>query len=318
MDKKHTIKVAKEKFKYWIFCLLLIIYSCTQKVENEYELMVLGVAQDGGYPQAGCEKSCCTKALNHSGFSRNVTCLSLYDRKNNKVYFFEATPDYNRQWHLWKQKHPGYNGNYPDGFFITHAHIGHYTGLMQLGREVMGTAGVPVYVLPRMAEFLNTNGPWSQLVKLNNIKLYTLTVDSTVDLNGIKVKSFLVPHRDEYSETAGFEIVAGIQRILFIPDIDKWDKWNKSLLEEIQKSTLVFVDATFYKNGELGRDMSEIPHPFVTETMELLQKLNKEEKNKVHFIHFNHTNPILWDAEYEQQVHAKGFSVAKQEHLVTW
>ena len=76
---------------------------------------------------------------------------------------------------------------------LTHAHIGHYTGLMYLGREVMGANSVPVYAMPRMEAFLRTNGPWSQLVYLHNIQLLELRQDSTIALsNALKVTPEMV------------------------------------------------------------------------------------------------------------------------------
>ena len=39
--------------------------------------------------------------------------------------------------------------------------------------------------------------------------------------------------------------------------------------------------------------MSEVPHPFVEETIDLFKNESLTTKNKVIFIHFNHTNPAL-------------------------
>jgi pyrroloquinoline quinone biosynthesis protein B len=72
------------------------------------------------------------------------------------------------------------------------------------------------------------------------------------------------------------------------------------------------IDATFYADGELpGRDMSKVPHPFVTESMELLEHLSVKERNKVWFIHMNHTNPLL-DVESKESktVQSRGFNIS--------
>lgn len=287
--------------------------------DSGFELMVLGVAQDGGYPQAGCNKDCCRAYESGKETERFPACLALYDKKNQKVLFLEATPAYPEQWRNWKKEHSDYPGTHPDAFFITHAHMGHYTGLMHLGREVMGTQHVPVYVLPRLFAFLENNGPWSQLVTLQNIQLNRLIADSAIQFNPeISVLPWSVPHRDEFSETAGFQINAGGKRILFIPDIDKWHLWSRDIKQEIKSSDLVFLDATFYKNGELKRDMSEIPHPFVEESLALFASLPEEEKNKIHFIHFNHTNPLIWDKTAIQTVEKRGYHVAIQGETFHW
>jgi pyrroloquinoline quinone biosynthesis protein B len=168
--------------------------------------------------------------------------------------------------------------------------------------------------MPKMKTFLKENGPWSQLVELENISLQKLKSDSTINLNkNIKVKPFLVPHRDEFSETVGYEITINEKTLLFIPDIDKWEKWDRDIVEIIKQTDYAFLDATFYKNGELKRDMSEIPHPFVEEGMELFSNLSETDKQKIHFIHCNHTNPLLQEGSNAQkEVIEKGFNLAKE------
>jgi len=196
--------------------------------------------------------------------------------------------------------------------------MGHYTGLMHFGKEVMGTNSIPVFAMPKMKTFLEENGPWSQLVELENINIKALKSDSAFSLNErIQIKPFLVPHRDEFSETVGYEIMIKNKSLIFIPDIDKWEKWKKNITELIEKVDYAFLDATFYKNGELKRDMSEIPHPFVEESMELFSKLSKKNKQKVHYIHFNHTNPLLIEGSHAQkEVLTKGFNLAKESQII--
>ena len=196
--------------------------------------------------------------------------------------------------------------------------MGHYTGLMHFGREVMGTYNLPVFAMPKMKTFLEENGPWSHLVKLENINIKALKSDSTFSLNkNIKIKPFLVPHRDEFSETVGYEITINNKSLIFIPDIDKWEKWETNISELIQKVDYAFLDATFYKNGELKRDMSEIPHPFVEESMELFAELSDANKAKVYFIHFNHTIPLLIGCSNAQkEVFEKGFNLAKEGKII--
>ena len=74
----------------------------------------------------------------------------------------------------------------PESIYITHAHIGHYTGLMYFGREALGAKDLMVRVLPRMSNFLQNNGPWSQLVDINNIKIKEINFGlSTNELSNI-------------------------------------------------------------------------------------------------------------------------------------
>lgn len=252
-------------------------------------VLVLGIAQDAGYPQAGCRKACCLPVWAGERPGAHVACLALVDPATGQAWMFDATPDFREQLHSLQQY------GQLSGIFLTHAHIGHYTGLMHLGREAMGARLEPVFAMPRMKTFLETNGPWSQLVSLENVSLRPLTADSAIVLNErLRVTPFQVPHRDEYSETVGFRIEGPSSSLLFIPDIDKWQQWGRDIRQLIGQVDYALLDGTFFANGEIpGRDMSEIPHPFIEESLALFSGLPETERAKVHFIHFNHTNPVL-------------------------
>ena len=133
----------------------------------------------------------------------------------------------------------------------------------------------------------------------------------------LKVTPFLVPHRDEYSETVGYRITGPNKSALFIPDIDKWEKWNKDILDEIKKVDYAFLDATFYSGAEINnRDISQIPHPFIIESLEKFKGLSKEERSKIVFIHFNHTNPVLNpDSKESKAVLEQGYSIGRAEDV---
>lgn len=287
--------------------------SLEHKDSSGIFIKVLGVAQDAGYPQAGCKKSCCKAAWQDSKIGKKVVSIAILDFDTGEEWLFEATPDFKDQLQSLNKFAGKPVNSLPEGIFLTHAHIGHYTGLIHLGREVMGSKKQKVYCMPKMAEFLSSNGPWSQLVELENISLNVLKAEAFIPLNAnIKVEAFVVPHRDEFSETVGYKIEANNKKVIFIPDIDKWSKWDKRLEDVVLESDYLFLDATFYQNGEIpGRDMSEIPHPFVKETMNLLEDLTLEQKRKIIFIHFNHTNPLLNEkSEAYSFVKEKGFRIA--------
>jgi len=299
-----------------IFCICL---SCqTKHSENKIQkpsqyITVLGIAQDAGYPQIDCEKECCMIFYDGLEDKKLVSCLGLVDLNDKKKYIFDATPDFTEQTQLLKTNHLD-NGNIIDGLFLTHAHIGHYTGLMYLGFEALGANKVPVYAMPRMKDYLETNGPWSQLLTFNNIELKALQNDSIVVLNNdLKVTPLLVPHRDEYSETVGYIIEGRHKKALFIPDIDKWETWERNIIEEVKKIDYAFLDASFFRDGEIDRDMSKIPHPFTSETTTLFENESLETKSKIYFIHFNHTNPTILDNhKLKDSIQNLGFNFAKE------
>ncbi|NNE58069.1 MAG: MBL fold metallo-hydrolase [Hellea sp.] len=273
--------------------------------ECAVEMVVLGVGQDAGAPQLGNPDD---PAWSDPSKRLYATSLALIDHENQKRYLFEATPDIREQMQMLDRiATPNLDGPYLDGIFLTHAHIGHYAGLMFLGRESMGARGVPVYVMPRMKEFLETSGPWSQLVELGNIELHSIS-DIKKFQNDVEIIASNVPHRDEYSETVSFIIARPEMTVFFVPDIDSWSELAKSFEQEygikistrellqsyLDVTNYAFLDATFYDDNELpGRDMSEIPHPRVTETMDLIDAAGDESlKEKIRFIHINHTNPL--------------------------
>lgn len=301
----------------YFYILFILFASCNQVDEKEASkqfVVVLGVTQDAGYPQLGCIKDCCNAVNEGKETKKHVVSLALVDATTKEYFLFEATPDITSQLSLLQKQHQ-LESIQPAAVFLTHAHIGHYTGLTYFGREAMNSSTIPVYTLPRLDSFLRNNGPWSQLTALNNIELRKLKVDSAVSLSStIKVTALQVPHRDEFSETAGYIIQTQNKRLLFIPDIDKWQKWERNIIDLIREVDYALLDATFYKDGELpNRNMSEVPHPFVEESMALYKKLNATDKRKVYFIHFNHTNPLLrTNSSAAKEVKQKGFNIAKE------
>jgi pyrroloquinoline quinone biosynthesis protein B len=275
--------------------------------DNPY-VIVLGVAQDGGAPQAGCTKACCADRWRDASRRRHVVCLGIVDPAASSCWLIDATPDFPDQLRRLGDTKLA-------GILLTHAHIGHYTGLMHLGREVMGTKGVPVYAMPRLREFLAGHGPWSQLVSLGNITVEPLADGAPVVLSErVTVTPFLVPHRDEYSETVGFRIDGPHRSALFVPDIDKWDRWERRIEDLLAEVDVAWLDGTFYDDTELpGRSMKDIPHPFITESMARFAVLPAAQRDKVRFIHLNHTNPALEPgSDSRRAVEAAGFHVADE------
>lgn len=228
--------------------IVLLVISCHVKKKSNPSLFIqiLGVAQDAGYPQLGCTKECCKAVYDGKETKKHVVSLALVNNADSTFHLFEATPDIAEQLTA-LQSHLSKKRFTPSSVFLTHAHIGHYTGLMYFGREAMSSSFIPVYTLPRMDSFLRRYGPWSQLTALNNIELRKLKADSAVSLSSnIKVTVLQVPHRDEFSETAGFIIETKNKKLLFIPDIDKWNKWERSIVDLIKQVDYALLDATFF------------------------------------------------------------------------
>lgn len=302
---------------FYCILLLLITQSCKHHQDNsiikEPFIIILGTVQDAGSPHIACKKDCCRDLFLQPNKTRKVVCLGLTDPENNKKYLFEASPNITEQLKSLKQFCTT-TAETPDGIFLTHAHIGHYTGLMYFGKEAMNANKIPVFAMPLMKIFLENNGPWSQLVSNKNIEIKELEDNiETVLTSNLKVIPFRVPHRDEYSETVGYTIIGPNKKALFIPDINKWEIWDKNIIDEISKVDYAFIDATFYDSNEIpNRKISEIPHPFIIESMALFEKLSIKEKNKIHFIHFNHTNPVLnLKSEQSKKILKRGYNICR-------
>ena len=287
-----------------------LIISISVNSQSEY-IYILGNTQDAGLPHIGCQHPFCED--NFDVYEEYyTTSIAVVNSDLKKYILFEATPDITFQLNNLK-KNIFDEFLLPESIYITHAHIGHYTGLMYFGREALGAKDLIVKVLPRMSNFLQNNGPWSQLVDINNIKIEEINFESsTNELSNVIVTPVQVPHRDEYSETAAYIIEGKNKKALFIPDIDKWEKWDRDLSQLAKEFDFLLIDATFYDSKEINRDISEIPHPLVTETIDLLSGLDLKNRNKVYFIHMNHTNMMLNpDSELSKLVTSKGFNIAR-------
>ena len=289
------------------FFYIIPLDTIAQQSNDAPYVIVLGTVQDGGSPHLSCNKNCCEALTVFQKEARKVTALGVVEPKSNFNILFEATPNIISQWKMLPSA--------PKAIFLTHAHMGHYAGLLQLGREALGAKNIPVHVMPRMANFLKENGPWSQLISLANIKLFPIVANESTNFKGeIIITPLLVPHRDEFSETVGYRIQGPNKTVLFIPDIDKWSKWSENLKAILETVDYAFLDATFFDQEEINyRPLEEIPHPLVKETVAYLNPVSQELKNKVYFIHMNHTNPLLDPkSKATQWLLSQGFHVARK------
>ena len=292
--------------------LIFFLFACykIQAQNDSSSLVILGIAQDGGSPQIGCDKSCC-KTLWENNISENVTSIGLIDNIENRFFLIDASPDIPKQYQMLKSLASDANLG---GIALTHAHIGHYVGLLFLGKESLGAEKINVYSMPKMSLFLKNNGPWSQLIQEENIEINKLKNDSIQTLSKhISIKPIIVPHRDEFSETVGFLIKGKVKSALFLPDIEKWEKWDKKIEDFIRNVDYAFIDGTFYNGNEIPhRNMDEIPHPFVVETIERFKNLKKKDKKKVYFIHLNHTNPLHKpNNKITKEIIKRGYNIAR-------
>jgi pyrroloquinoline quinone biosynthesis protein B len=289
--------------------------SSVSPSEPAVRAVVLGIAQDGGVPHIGCRQELCVSARSDPSRRQRVASLGLVDERAGARFLVDATPDLASQLESLNEGRTLTDPRKPvDGILLTHAHIGHYAGLMYLGREALGAHAVPVYVTARLARFLRENGPWSQLIAIGNIVLREIEPGHEFALTpDLKVTALVVPHRDEWSDTVGYVVRGPSASLLYLPDIDKWEKWERPIEGVVAQVDAAFLDGTFFSLEELpGRTQSEVPHPLIGETMERLARLAP----RVCFVHLNHTNRLLFDAPARREVESRGFRVARDGDVV--
>lgn len=280
--------------------------------------LILGIAQDAGYPQAGCRGACCARAWADPAARRHAASAAVVEPGGGRRWLIDATPDFRAQLHALDRLAPVAGSPGLAGIFLSHGHMGHYTGLMQLGREAMGARGVPVYALPRLAAMLQSQAPWADLVAQGAILLRPLRAGEPVPLAPeTALTAFPVPHRAERTETAGFRIRGPRSNVCYIPDIDSWDAWDDwghRIEDLITGADRVYADGTFFDAGELpGRRIERIPHPLIKQTLGRLAGLDAADRAKLRFIHLNHSNPALDpESAAAREIRRAGFGLAEE------
>lgn len=269
------------------------------------QLVVLGSGQDGGAPQLGGPPVSTTRTASSVAVVGEGLCL-----------LFDASPD------LRLQSHALRTGTYApehdrtgdgdtalfDAIFITHCHIGHYTGLVHFGREAANASQVPLFASPSVVEALTSNEPWSSLFRNGN--LIAMPMDGSIAFGGLSVDRIPVPHRSEISDASAFSIsVDGEPWALYLPDIDSWDSWPDAL-EVVERHRVSILDATFGAIDELhGRDVADVPHPLVDDTIERFSSLAGD--RLLVLSHINHSNGLNDPASrITQRATGNGFAVA--------
>ncbi|CAN0000015.1 unnamed protein product [Ectocarpus sp. 12 AP-2014] len=316
------------------------------------KVVLLGCAQDAGLPQMGCGCRQCEYARrNPESKDGLVVCLALVDETEGKVFLIDATPNLREQ--LWYIQHPKRKGDSGrplelGGILLTHAHIGHYTGLLQLGKEEADMRGVPVFCTPSMASFLRSNQPWRQLTDRGNIAIQELDMDATdnsEDVVSVQLTRSLsvipvpVPHRAELSDTVAYVVSVGSRavdasgsavshtsrldlgppaevssgesdtmKLLYCPDTDGWSGWKRSISSWCNEVDVALLDATFHGKGELKGRDMSEVVSHPIATETMAQLAGC--KAEVVLIHLNHTNPLLTaDSPERAQAVAAGYKV---------
>ena len=254
---------------------------------TDIEVILLGSAQDGGFPQFGCICQNCRLCYEKKVQSETAVSLAILQHSSKQWWLVDATPQLNQQWAEFSLLLMQYK---LAGVILTHAHAGHYPGLLYLGKECMNVSKLPLYASSDMHRFLKANEPWGVMYRNENL----IQVDIADKI------PHAVKHRADFTDTLAFTFRGKEKQLFYCPDIDAWDGMSESLESLASRMNILLLDATFYDNNELpGRDMSSIPHPRVAQTVELLVPsgvLQRCQDCDVYLVHINHSNRLWSDA----------------------
>lgn len=289
-----------------------ITYAWGMDYQRGVAAVVLGTMQDGGLPHIGCDCHRCRNAQANPDLARFAASLAIVDRRwaRPAVWIIDATPDI--KWQLYMlaadlgndPQRPG-RLRQPDGILLTHAHMGHIGGLLQLGPEAMAVRQLPVLAPPGLVHLLQETFLWQPL--LSRLVLRPCPPGEPLSLSpGLQVTAVPVPHRDEWGAGTVAYLIKGPQHsLLYLPDIDDWDLWPVAL-EQLEAVDIAMVDASFSSKDELG-GRAPAAHPLVPDTLQRFRHLAE----RIVFTHINHTNPILDHQSLQQQaVLASGARIA--------
>ena len=283
---------------------------------GDVELVVVGIAQDGGVPQAGCSCERCVSALNEpTNILYPVSCVIR--GLDGSVHLVEATRSLSLQLGIASASLGMGDSLIPDSVTLTHAHLGHIDGIGQFGKEAMGQSGVPLFASSSVIRVLDErrlSSPFRANETLPGASF------SPTEGCGFELEFVRVPHRDEHSDTHAIKVIGPNHSLLFLPDHDNWGQTLEmagagSIREWLSSMGVGFamIDGTFWSDGELGgRDMAQVPHPTISESLELLGEKRDGDPDII-FIHLNHTNPALDESSNQAKyLSSLGWSIGKQ------
>jgi pyrroloquinoline quinone biosynthesis protein B len=276
-------------------------------------IQVLGTMQNGGIPQFGCRCKNCLTAHHQIDYKRYVASIAISGSK--KTFLVDATPNINKQLFIIKNSipHQFLINNIIDGIIITHLHIGHYIGLLYLGREAASTKNIPVYVTPEVKIFFLSNKPFSYLIERKQIDLYDFIVSKSYSMDkDLIITPFEVIHRNEDGNTIGLEIenTNTRKKIIYIPDIDML---TPKIKEKIIKVDYVIFDGTFYSNNEIP-NQNEVPHPTMKS---IIKEFGSRPEKNFYFTHMNHSNPTVNpDSNEIKQLKELGYNITKEGQII--
>ncbi|NHN86441.1 pyrroloquinoline quinone biosynthesis protein PqqB [Acetobacter musti] len=304
------------------------------------DLVVLGAAAGGGFPQWNSNAAGCNRARAGDPSALPRTQASIAISGDGKHWFIvNASPDLRQQINQTPVLHPktGLRSTPIAGVILTGAEVDTITGLLTLRErqpfDILGTQQVlgqldanPIF------EALNR-----EVVRRREIALDQPLALTTQDGQpaGLEITLFAVPGKVplyaergenpaailENGETVGLEIADGASRVLFIPGCACM---TDRLRERLHGADVVLFDGTLWRDDEMiraglgektGRRMGHMSVADPEGTIKAFRDLGIDRKA---LIHINNSNPILLtDSPERAEVEAAGWDVSYDGMRIT-
>jgi pyrroloquinoline quinone biosynthesis protein B len=303
------------------------------------EVVVLGSAAGGGFPQWNCNAPTSRRARETAGRAKWRTQTSVaVSADGERWLMLNASPDARQQLLqnrcLWPRK--GLRDSPVRAVVLTSAEVDHVAGLLSMRESQPFVLWGTRRVLGLLAE-----NPIFDALNPDFVQRRIFALDEPVDLTGsdgpmgLRMTAFAVPGkvplflegRDPQhltgvaEDTIGLELSAESARFHFIPGCARM---TPELEKRLRGSALVFFDGTLWSDDELirlgvshktGQRMGHMSINGGAGTLTAFDQLDVARKI---FIHVNTTNPVLDEESTERaEIASHGWEVAEDGMRIT-
>lgn len=298
------------------------------------QILVLGSAAGGGFPQWNCNCSNCRRARSGDSAAPSRTQSSLaVSADGERWVLLNASPDLRQQIGANAALHPRQGARHSPiaAVVLSNGDIDHVAGLLSL-RENQPFA---IYASDRVQDVLRGNTVFNVL-NPTIVARRTLALDQPIDVRdakdnplGLRVTAFAVPGKvalymenaaagpgfgTQSGDTIGLEVASGRHRFFYLPACAAL---SSELATRLQGAPLVFFDGTLWQDDEMismgvgtktGRRMGHMSISGEDGSLAAFASLGVQRRI---YVHINNTNPILIAGSPERlQVEAAGWEVA--------
>ncbi len=301
------------------------------------QIIVLGAAAGGGFPQWNCNCDNCRLAWQGSARVTPRTQSSLaVSADGERWILLNASPDIRQQITATPALQPrrGRRDTPIAAVVLTNADVDHVAGLLTLReRQSFG-----LYATARVQSVLRDN-PIMNVLNPDFVRRETLALDESVPIGdasgaptGIGIRLFAVPGKvalyleDESAgenfgsvdeDTVGVEITCAEsgKKFFYLPGCAAMPDW---LRQRLRGSELVFMDGTTWINDEMAQSgvgektSQRMGHMAMSGADGSIAAFEELDVAKRVFVHINNTNPVLRrDSDEYRQATAAGWVIAE-------